>query len=120
MDEHTTGSPPGDGTEGGSSPSEPTESLHRLAAVLARKWHLVIIYHLMVDEPLRFSDLQRRIDGIADKVLAENLETLENHRLVERTVLDERPLRVEYTLTERGESFRPLVEAVAAGQFDFL
>ncbi|HET8986339.1 MAG TPA: winged helix-turn-helix transcriptional regulator [Trueperaceae bacterium] len=56
----------------------------------------------LVDGPLRFGALRRRIDGISDKMLAQTLQALEADKLVDRTVLGVMPPSVEYALTLSG------------------
>lgn len=79
------------------------------AAVLGRKWHPAIIYHLLEEEPLRFSELDERIHTVSGKVLTDSLKDLEEKRLVERTVSDGRPVQVEYHLTEHSEALEPVI-----------
>lgn len=86
------------------------ESLIHLSDVLGRKWHLVILYHLMEHGSLRFSEIKEQIDDVSDKVLSESLASLTDHGLVDRQIVNERPLNVEYTITEKGELLRPVVE----------
>lgn len=80
------------------------------AAVLGRKWHPAIIYHLLDEQPLRFTDLEDRMHTVSGKVLSESLEDLENKGLVERLVSDGRPIQVRYQLTEHGAELRPVIE----------
>ena len=80
--------------------------------VLGRKWHPVVVYHLLDDGPMRFSDLKRSVDGISSKMLSESLSTLETEDIVERTVLETKPIRVEYSLTPRGAAFEPVIAAM--------
>ena len=61
------------------------------AAVLGRKWHPVIVYHLLEEQPLRFSELEDRMHTVSGKVLSESLEDLEEKGLVDRMVADDRP-----------------------------
>jgi len=104
--------------EGPDGPAEIQASLIEMANVIGRKWHPVIVYHLLNEGSLRFSEIQRRIDGVSDKVLSDCLESLEESELVDRQIVHERPLKVEYRLTESGESLRPIIEAVESGQID--
>ncbi|MEZ3118072.1 winged helix-turn-helix transcriptional regulator [Halobaculum sp. MBLA0147] len=84
------------------------------AAVLGRKWHPAIVYHLLDEEPLRFSQLEDRVHTVSGKVLSESLEDLEEKQLVERHVIDDRPVKVEYELTDYGESLRPVIEQMVS------
>lgn len=81
--------------------------------VLARvgdKWSLLVLYTLQHKEILRFKQLQREIPDISQKSLTQTLRTLEEDGFISRQVYAEVPPRVEYSLTERGLSFLPLVD----------
>jgi len=82
----------------------------RVLDLIADKWTVLIIT-LLEDEPKRFSQLQRSIGGISQKMLAQTLRGLERDGLVTRTIYPEVPPRVEYTLTPLG---RTLIEPIAA------
>ena len=77
---------------------------------IADKWTTLII-GLLESEPKRFSELQRGIGGISQKMLTQTLRTLERDGLVHRTVYAEVPPRVEYELTPLGQT---LCEPIAA------
>ncbi len=77
---------------------------------IADKWTALII-GLLEDQPKRFSQLQRGIGGISQKMLAQTLRSLERDGLVTRTIYPEVPPRVEYELTPLG---RTLIEPLAA------
>lgn len=77
---------------------------------LADKWTVLVLGALEAGSP-RFSEIQRRIDGISQKMLTQTLRELERDGLVRRTVYAEVPPRVEYGLTELG---RTLTEPIAA------
>lgn len=81
------------------------------SAVLGRKWHPVIIQRLLEHGTLRFGELERVIPEISGKVLSESLSDLEEKGLVERSVTEGKPVRVEYTLTHHGHE---LDEAITA------
>ncbi len=81
--------------------------------VLARvgdKWSLLVLYTLQHKEILRFKQLQREIPDISQKSLTQTLRTLEEDGFISRMVYAEVPPRVEYSLTDRGLSFLPLVD----------
>lgn len=83
--------------------------------VIGYKWHPVIVDRLLKHETLRFNELSREIGGdVSNKVLSSSLEDLEEKDLVERTVVDEKPVSVEYSLTERGAGLAPVVESLEA------
>jgi DNA-binding HxlR family transcriptional regulator len=67
------------------------------------KWSLLVV-GLLRDDPLRFTELQRRVDGISHRMLTQTLRNLERDGLVSRKAYAEIPPRVEYTATELGRS----------------
>jgi DNA-binding HxlR family transcriptional regulator len=76
--------------------------------LLAGKWRTLILWHL-IQENLRFSEIQKIVSGISKKVLSEHLKVMEQNDLIERTVFPEVPPRVEYNITEKGKTlFEPL------------
>jgi DNA-binding HxlR family transcriptional regulator len=82
-------------------------------SLIGNKWKLLIIRNLLV-RPWRFNELQKSLEGISQKVLTDNLRALEKDGLILRTVYPEVPPRVEYSLTELGESMRPILESMQA------
>lgn len=82
------------------------------SAIVGKKWHPVLIHRLLLHGPQGFSDLKDRVDGISDKVLSESLKDLEEKNLVEREVKAQRPIRVEYSLTEHGRGLEPVIDAL--------
>ncbi|ARJ03881.1 transcriptional regulator [Cnuibacter physcomitrellae] len=71
--------------------------------LLANKWSALTI-GLLEEGPMRFGELKRELPGVSPKVLSSTLKRLEEAELLTRTVYPEVPLRVVYTLTERGVS----------------
>lgn len=82
------------------------------STVLGRKWHPVIVHRLTEHGPLAFGELEARIQGISGKVLSESLTDLEEKGLVDRTVVDEKPVRVEYALTRYGRGLEEAIDAL--------
>ena len=81
--------------------------------LIGNKWKLLILRDLMA-RPWRFNEMQRSIPGISQKVLTENLRALETDGIITRTVFPEVPPRVEYALSELGDSMRPIIQAMEA------
>ena len=77
------------------------------------KWKGVILYHLQ-DGTQRFGELRRRMPGITQRMLTNQLRALEADKLVIRKVYAEVPPRVEYCLAELGESLRPVIDILKA------
>lgn len=82
------------------------------AEIVGKKWHPLIVLELLHNGPLGFNDLKERADGISDKVLSESLDDLQERAIVDRTVIDDKPVRVEYSLTEWGEQLELVVTAM--------
>src|ERR1700730_18838210 len=77
------------------------------------KWKGVILFHLQ-NGTQRFGELRRRMPGITQRMLTKQLRALEDDNLVIRKVYAEVPPRVEYTLSEIGESLRPVIDTLKA------
>lgn len=81
--------------------------------LIGSKWKLLIIRNLLA-RPWRFNELKKDLAGISQKVLTDNLRSLESDNLITRTVYPEVPPRVEYALSELGETLRPILDSMAA------
>lgn len=87
--------------------------------LIGGKWKAVILYHLR-DQVLRFNELQRRLTGISQRLLTKQLRELEEVGFVTRTVYAEVPPKVEYMLTKKGETLRPVIRALEIWGEDYL
>jgi len=65
-----------------------------------------------MDGPTRFSEFKRLVPDLSDRLLSERMKELEAEGIVERHVIDETPVRVEYVLTAKGEALEPAVRAL--------
>jgi DNA-binding HxlR family transcriptional regulator len=81
--------------------------------LIGSKWKLLIIRNLRV-RPWRFNELKKSLEGISQKVLTDSLRSLEDDGIIIRTVYEEVPPRVEYSLSELGKSMSPILEAMEA------
>ncbi|MCH5201402.1 MAG: helix-turn-helix transcriptional regulator [Oscillospiraceae bacterium] len=79
--------------------------------VIGNKWKLLILRNLLV-RSWRFNELHKSLEGISQKVLTESLRSMEADGIVIRTVYAEVPPRVEYSLSEMGETMRPILNAM--------
>ncbi|MDQ0435289.1 winged helix-turn-helix transcriptional regulator [Pantoea agglomerans] len=81
--------------------------------IIEGKWKTIIICQLFAAKgPLRFSELERRIEGVNQKMLIQQLKQLEQDGIVTRTVYPEVPPRVEYSLTDLGKALGPSMTAL--------
>ncbi|HEV3236154.1 MAG TPA: helix-turn-helix domain-containing protein [Gemmataceae bacterium] len=80
--------------------------------VIGGKWKVVILFNLTSKGTLRFAELRRRIPGISERMLTQQLRELERDDIVHREVYAEVPPKVEYSLTEYGMTLRPITEAM--------
>lgn len=76
--------------------------------LIGNKWKLLIIRNLL-QRPWRFNELQKNLDGISQKVLTDNLRSLEADGIITRTIYPQVPPKVEYALSKLGESLRPIL-----------
>lgn len=82
--------------------------------VIGGKWKTVILYHLMSGK-LRYNELRKTMPTVTERTLSLQLKALEEDGLIIRKVYNKKPpLKVEYTLTDFGETLIPLVQSIAA------
>ena len=86
---------------------------HHAIELIGRRWSGAIL-QVMRGGVVRFSDLAAAIPGLSDRMLSERLKELEAERLIERRVIPETPVRIEYRLTPRGEALGGVLDAVMA------
>lgn len=79
--------------------------------IIGSKWKLLILRNLL-QRPWRFNELKKDLEGISQKVLTDNLRSMEADGIVDRTVYAEVPPRVEYALNDLGETLRPILDAM--------
>jgi DNA-binding HxlR family transcriptional regulator len=88
------------------TPEEAAEALQ----LLEGKWKLFIVFRLFEEPALRFAELRRRIPGVTEKMLIQQLRDLESSGIVSRKVYLEVPPKVEYALTEAGRGLYPVLD----------
>jgi DNA-binding HxlR family transcriptional regulator len=91
---------------GDGSPSGCCPLYHEAVELVGRRWTGAILRVLM-DGPLRFSQIGQAVPELSDRLLSERMKELESRGIVERTVLPGPPLRVEYALTRMGQELEP-------------
>src|SRR6187200_3252197 len=87
---------------------------HRASELIGRRWTGAIIFVLMESPRCRFATLRKEIPDITDRMLSERLFELEQEDIVERTVIPETPVRVEYALTKKGRELTAAIDAISA------
>jgi len=90
-------------------PDGAAEHVIRVIRMIQGRWKLPILFRLFADPAMRSSQLIRDIPGISQKMLTQHLRELEADCLVERVDFEEKPLRVEYRLSDQGHRLMPLL-----------
>ena len=81
--------------------------------VIGGKWKTVILFHL-IEGPLRYNELRKEMPTVTERTLSLQLKTLEEDGIVKRKVYTSKPpLKVEYSLTEFGNTLIPLIKSIA-------
>lgn len=86
--------------------------------LIGSKWKLLIMRNLLA-RPWRFNELRKDLEGISQKVLTDSLRSMEKDGIITRTVYAEVPPRVEYALSQLGESMRPIMDAMEQWGLDY-
>ena len=81
-------------------------------SVLSGKWKALILYRLADEPVMRFSEMRRSMPEITERMLSKQLRELENHGLIARTVYNQIPPKVEYSLTKIGAGLIPVLMAM--------
>jgi len=87
--------------------------------VLSGKWKIHILGTILLSNKLGFMDLLREVNGISAKILSKELQDMEMNRLVSRTVLNTKPITVEYKLTKYGRTLEPIINEIANWGFTY-
>lgn len=101
------------------TPGAAAVGVENVLRILEGRWKLVILFHLFGGKILRFSELERAIPSISQKMLIQQLRQLEKDGIVRRIVHHQVPPKVEYCLTAWGQSLCPALDALlrwAAGR----
>lgn len=87
-------------------------NLRRSGGATGGRWKLIILFHLFGDNVMRFSDLERAIPAVSQKMLIQQLRQMESDGIVRRIVHHQVPPKVEYCLTEWGQALCPALDAL--------
>ena len=85
---------------------------HYASELMGRRWNGAIIF-MLLKQTCRFAALRDGIPGITDRMLSERLQELEDEGVVNRTVVPETPVRVEYSLTKKGRALAAAIDSIA-------
>ncbi|WP_043933004.1 winged helix-turn-helix transcriptional regulator [Bacillus sp. EB01] len=91
-------------------PKQVCPRFEKAMSLLSQRWTGLVIYQLL-NGPQRFCNIESTI-GISGRVLSERLKDLESEGIVKREVFPETPVRIEYSLTEKGRSLQPLMKEI--------
>jgi DNA-binding HxlR family transcriptional regulator len=100
------------GKDGKTASPTTAQQVENIFGMLEGRWKLEIMFRLFGGKVLRFSDLERAIPAISQKMLAQQLRQMETDGLLSRTVYPEVPPRVDYRLTDWGQSLCPALDAL--------
>jgi len=94
------------------TPATAAVGVEEVLRLLEGRWKLIILFHLFGGKVQRYSDLEKLIPGISQKMLAQQLRQLEADGIVARKVYPQVPPKVEYRLTGWGQSLCPALDAL--------
>ena len=94
------------------TPSSAAEGVEAALTILEGRWKLVILFHLFGGKVRRFSDLERAIPAVSQKMLIQQLRQMEGDGIVRRIVHHQVPPKVEYCLTDWGQALCPALDAL--------
>ena len=94
------------------TPTSAASGVENVLRILEGRWKLVILFHLFGGKMLRFSDLERAIPAISQKMLIQQLRQMEADGIVKRIVHHQVPPKVEYCLTGWGQALCPALDAL--------
>jgi DNA-binding HxlR family transcriptional regulator len=94
------------------TPAAAAQNVEAALRLLEGRWKLVILFHLFGGKVLRFSEMERAIPAVTQKMLGQQLRRLEADGIVVRTVYPQIPPKVEYSLTPWGQALCPALDAI--------
>ena len=94
--------------------------LNYAMSIIGGKWKILVLWYISFFKVQRFGELMRRLDGITQSTLTKQLRELEEDGFIHREIYKEIPPKVEYTLTELGASFIPVLQTMMAWSEKYL
>jgi DNA-binding HxlR family transcriptional regulator len=92
---------------------------HRAVELVGKRWTGAILL-VLLEGPLRFCEITQVVPALSDRLLSERLKELEAEDIVQRRVYDGAPVRVEYSLTEKGRALEPALRALKSWSHSYL
>ncbi len=87
---------------------------HQAVELIGKRWTGAILFVLLENGPMRFSEVGSAVPDLSDRLLSERMKELESYGIVERRVIGQSPARVEYELTDRGRELAPALRELKA------
>ena len=94
------------------TPTSAADGVEQVLKILEGKWKLVILFHLFGGQVKRFSELEKSIPAITQKMLIQQLRQMEVDGVIKRTIYHQVPPKVEYSLTDWGQELCPALDAL--------
>ena len=94
------------------TPAMAADGVEEALKILEGRWKMLILFHLFARPVLRFSELERAIQAVSQKMLIQQLRELERDGIVQRTIYPQVPPKVEYALTKLGRELCPALDAL--------
>ncbi len=91
---------------------------HHAVELIGKRWTGAILI-VLLDGPLRFSEIGQLVPDLSDRLLSERVKELEGHGILERRVIDSTPVRVEYGLTDKGRGLEPVIRSLKSWANDW-
>jgi DNA-binding HxlR family transcriptional regulator len=92
---------------------------HQAVELIGKRWSGAILL-VLIDGPLRFSEITQLVDGLSDRLLSERLKELEGEGIVDRHETGDSPVRVEYALTDKGRALEPALRALKSWSHEYI
>ena len=92
---------------------------HRAVELVGKRWTGAILL-VLLEGPLRFCEITQAVPDLSDRLLSERLKELEAEDIVQRRVYDGAPVRVEYSMTEKGRALEPALRALKSWSHSYL
>jgi DNA-binding HxlR family transcriptional regulator len=94
------------------TPASAADGVEQVLKILEGKWKLVILFHLFGGQVKRFSELEKAIPAITQKMLIQQLRQMEVDGVIKHTIYHQVPPKVEYSLTDWGQELCPALDAL--------